>query len=51
MDADSAVAQWGGKSPHIVFDDGVDLDRASDCIAKFLLLNQGRADTTVGIYK
>ncbi|SRR6266478_4687545 len=40
VDADSAVAEWCGKSPHIVFDDGVDLDRASECIAKFLLLNQ-----------
>jgi acyl-CoA reductase-like NAD-dependent aldehyde dehydrogenase len=36
------MAECGGKSPQIVFDDGVDLDSASDAIARFLLTNQGQ---------
>jgi acyl-CoA reductase-like NAD-dependent aldehyde dehydrogenase len=36
------MAECGGKSPQIVFADGVDLDAASDSIAKFLLTNQGQ---------
>jgi acyl-CoA reductase-like NAD-dependent aldehyde dehydrogenase len=36
------LAECGGKSPHIVFGDGVDLDAASQSIAGFLLLNQGQ---------
>jgi acyl-CoA reductase-like NAD-dependent aldehyde dehydrogenase len=36
------MAECGGKSPHIVFDDGVDLDGASEWIARSLLLNQGQ---------
>jgi acyl-CoA reductase-like NAD-dependent aldehyde dehydrogenase len=36
------IAECGGKSPQIVFDDGVDLDVASASIAKFLLTNQGQ---------
>lgn len=36
------MAECGGKSPHIVFDDGVDLDAAGDAIAKALLTNQGQ---------
>ena len=36
------VAECGGKSPQIVFADGVDLDVASDSIARFLLTNQGQ---------
>jgi acyl-CoA reductase-like NAD-dependent aldehyde dehydrogenase len=36
------VAECGGKSPQIVFDDGVDLDGASESIAKFILTNQGQ---------
>lgn len=39
------VAECGGKSPQIVFDDGVDLDAASDSIARFLLTNQGQVCT------
>lgn len=35
-------AETGGKSPHIVFDDGVDLDQASAVIARVLLTNQGQ---------
>jgi acyl-CoA reductase-like NAD-dependent aldehyde dehydrogenase len=35
-------AETGGKSPHIVFADGVDLDAASAVIAGFLLTNQGQ---------
>ncbi len=35
-------AETGGKSPHIVFADGVDLDQASGFIAWFLLTNQGQ---------
>jgi acyl-CoA reductase-like NAD-dependent aldehyde dehydrogenase len=36
------LAECGGKSPQIVFDDGVDLDSASDQIARQLLTNQGQ---------
>jgi acyl-CoA reductase-like NAD-dependent aldehyde dehydrogenase len=36
------LAECGGKSPQIVFDDGVDLDDASASIAGFLLTNQGQ---------
>jgi acyl-CoA reductase-like NAD-dependent aldehyde dehydrogenase len=36
------VAECGGKSPQIVFADGVDLEAASASIAGFLLINQGQ---------
>lgn len=36
------LAECGGKSPQIVFDDGVDLDEAADRIARALLTNQGQ---------
>jgi acyl-CoA reductase-like NAD-dependent aldehyde dehydrogenase len=36
------MAECGGKSPHIVFADGVDLEAASDRIARSLLINQGQ---------
>lgn len=36
------MAECGGKSPHIVFNDGVDLDAASSFIAQSLLTNQGQ---------
>ena len=36
------VAECGGKSPQLVFDDGVDLEAASTAIAQFLLTNQGQ---------
>lgn len=36
------MAECGGKSPQIVFDDGIDLDVASESIARFLLVNQGQ---------
>lgn len=36
------LAECGGKSPHIVFADGVDLDAAADTIARSLLVNQGQ---------
>jgi acyl-CoA reductase-like NAD-dependent aldehyde dehydrogenase len=35
-------AETGGKSPHVVFPDGVDLDAASSFIASFILTNQGQ---------
>jgi acyl-CoA reductase-like NAD-dependent aldehyde dehydrogenase len=35
-------AECGGKSPQIVFADGVDLDAASTSIAQFLLTNHGQ---------
>lgn len=35
-------AECGGKSPHIVFDDGVDIDAAADSIARMICLNQGQ---------
>lgn len=34
--------ECGGKSPQIVFDDGVDLDAAGDTIARMILANQGQ---------
>lgn len=36
------VAECGGKSPQVVFDDGVDLEAAADAIARGLLTNQGQ---------
>jgi acyl-CoA reductase-like NAD-dependent aldehyde dehydrogenase len=36
------LAECGGKSPHIVFDDGADLDAAADAISRFLVVNQGQ---------
>src|SRR5581483_10776317 len=39
------LAECGGKSPQIVFDDGVDLDAASDFIARLFLTNQGQLCT------
>lgn len=36
------MAECGGKSPQIVFADGVDLDAASASIAALLLVNQGQ---------
>lgn len=36
------MAECGGKSPHIVFDDGVDVAAAAEMIARFLLINQGQ---------
>lgn len=36
------MAECGGKSPQIVFDDGVDLEAAATTIARFLLTNQGQ---------
>ena len=36
------MAECGGKSPQIVFDDGLDLDAVTDAIAKMLLVNQGQ---------
>lgn len=36
------MAECGGKSPQILFDDGVDLDEACASIASLLLLNQGQ---------
>jgi len=36
------MAECGGKSPQIVFDDGVNLDAAADVIARTLLTNQGQ---------
>lgn len=36
------MAECGGKSPQIVFADGVDLDAVSESIARFLLTNQGQ---------
>lgn len=36
------MAECGGKSPHVVFDDGVNLDAASQAIAQHLLVNQGQ---------
>ncbi|MHB8815177.1 MAG: aldehyde dehydrogenase family protein [Steroidobacteraceae bacterium] len=35
-------AECGGKSPHIVFDDGVDVDAAADGIARAICFNQGQ---------
>ena len=36
------MAECGGKSPQIVFADGVDLDAASESIVQLLLTNQGQ---------
>lgn len=36
------MAECGGKSPHIVFADGIDLDTAADAIARMLIRNQGQ---------
>jgi acyl-CoA reductase-like NAD-dependent aldehyde dehydrogenase len=36
------MAECGGKSPQIIFDDGVDLDSAADAVATDLLMNQGQ---------
>lgn len=36
------LAECGGKSPQILFGDGVDLDQASQQIAQFLVTNQGQ---------
>jgi acyl-CoA reductase-like NAD-dependent aldehyde dehydrogenase len=38
----AVLLECGGKSPHIVFADGVDLDAVSASIAKALLTNQGQ---------
>ena len=35
-------AECGGKSPHIVFDDGIDVEAAADSIARAICLNQGQ---------
>ena len=43
------MLECGGKSPHIVFDDGVDLDTAADTVTQLMLTNQGqicRRDST-----
>jgi acyl-CoA reductase-like NAD-dependent aldehyde dehydrogenase len=36
------MAECGGKSPHVVFGDGVDLDAVGAAIARMLLSNQGQ---------
>jgi acyl-CoA reductase-like NAD-dependent aldehyde dehydrogenase len=36
------MAECGGKSPQIVFDDGVDLEGAAKSIANILVINQGQ---------
>lgn len=36
------MLECGGKSPHIVFDDGVDLDIAADAVTQLILTNQGQ---------
>lgn len=36
------IAECGGKSPHIVFDDGLDIDAVATAIAQRLLTNQGQ---------
>lgn len=36
------IAECGGKSPQIVFDDGVDLEAAAAAVARSILLNQGQ---------
>jgi len=38
----TVIAECGGKSPQIVFDDGVDLEQAADSIASMILLNSGQ---------
>ena len=36
------MTECGGKSPQIIFDDGVDLDVAASAVAELLLVNQGQ---------
>jgi acyl-CoA reductase-like NAD-dependent aldehyde dehydrogenase len=36
------VAECGGKSPHVVFDDGVDVDAVADAVANRIVTNQGQ---------
>lgn len=36
------LAECGGKSPQIVFDDGIDVEAAADFIARMVLINQGQ---------
>lgn len=38
----AALIECGGKSPHVVFDDGIDVDAAAGSIAQMLLTNQGQ---------
>lgn len=38
----TVMAECGGKSPQIIFDDGVDLNAASESVAQLLLVNQGQ---------
>jgi acyl-CoA reductase-like NAD-dependent aldehyde dehydrogenase len=38
----AVVTECGGKSPHVVFADGVDLDAVSEAIASAILTNQGQ---------
>lgn len=38
----AVLAECGGKSPQIVFNDGVDLDAAAETIGGMLLINQGQ---------
>lgn len=38
----SVMTECGGKSPHIVFSDGVDVEATGIAIAEFLLANQGQ---------
>src|SRR6185437_14609109 len=35
-------AECGGKSPHIVFDDGIDIEAVADNIARNICINQGQ---------
>jgi len=35
-------AECGGKSPHIVFDDGVDIEAIAESVARSICLNQGQ---------
>jgi acyl-CoA reductase-like NAD-dependent aldehyde dehydrogenase len=42
----AVMAECGGKSPHIVFDDGVDPDVAGSAIARMILTNQGQICTS-----
>lgn len=39
------MAECGGKSPQIVFDDGIDLNAVSESVARLLLTNQGQICT------
>ena len=38
----SVMLECGGKSPQIVFDDGVDLEAVADAVARSLVTNQGQ---------